>query len=76
MVFGRKSKARFFLGESELQIVDNYKYLGLVVDKNFTWRKHLDKILDKARKRIKALWFGIEGGDFGEGIIERVASFS
>ena len=56
MMFGTKSKKeRFRLGESELKIVETYKYLGLVLDKNFTWRAHLQKVCDKARKRMQAL---------------------
>ena len=38
-----------------MRIVDFYKYLGLVLDKNFSWKEHLEKILDRARKRLKAL---------------------
>jgi len=58
MVFGKRSnkdRKKFYLGESELRIVDFYKYLGLVLDKNFSWKEHLEKILDRARKRLKAL---------------------
>lgn len=56
VIFGRKSNCpKFCLGESELQIVDSYKYLGLVLDKNFTWKAHLKKVLEKARKRMQAL---------------------
>ena len=55
MIFGRKGNHKFRLGESELEIVDSYKYLGLVVDKNFTWKEHLKKIWEKARKRMRGL---------------------
>ena len=57
-MFGKRSnkdRKKFYLGESELRIVDFYKYLGLVLDKNFSWKEHLEKILDRARKRLKAL---------------------
>jgi hypothetical protein len=58
MIFGKKMKdvrERFHLGESELQVVEHYKYLGLMVDSIFSWKKHLEKCLEKARKRMKAL---------------------
>jgi hypothetical protein len=43
MIFGRKCTQKFKLGESILEVVDNYKYLGLLLDKNFTWKNHLKK---------------------------------
>ena len=52
MIFGRKCEKKFYLGE---QIVKGYKYLGLMLDSNFTWKEHLEKILKKARKRTRAL---------------------
>ena len=55
MIFGRKGKDKFYLGDTELEIVEFYKYLGLVLDKKFTWRAHKTKILEKARRRMKAL---------------------
>ena len=55
MVFGRKCKQKFWLGESELQLVNSYKYLGLVLDRKFTFKSHLEKVLEKARKRLKAI---------------------
>ena len=63
MVFGRKTGQKFYLGDKELQIVESYKYLGLMIDKNFNWKKHLEKILEKARKRTRALYgMGIREG--------------
>ena len=39
MIFGRKKeKQKFWLGKSEVKIVESYKYLGLVIDPNFTWK--------------------------------------
>ena len=57
MIFGKRKigEEKYRLGESELQRVGNYKYLGLMLDKNFRWKKHLEKILEKARKRTKVL---------------------
>ena len=56
MIFGRKCSDKFYLGESELALLERYKYLGLVLDKQFSWKIHLGEILGKARKRMKALW--------------------
>ena len=65
MVFGGKSKGvKFYLGENELQIVGNYKYLGLMVERNFGWKQHLGDIVGKARKRMRALC----GMGLGEGV--------
>ena len=55
MIFGRKGKHKFCLGNREVEIVDNYKYLGLILDTKVTWKPHLERILSKARKRMKAL---------------------
>ena len=59
MVFGinksQQDHNKFYLGEKKLEIVEYYKYLGLLLDKNFGWKAHKAKILDKARKRMKAL---------------------
>ena len=56
MFFGRKSKKqKFYLGKSQLKVVNKYKYLGLVLDQRFSWKAHLEKILEKARKRVQAL---------------------
>src|SRR3984957_15453610 len=61
MIFGKKGDMRKFrLGESELELVENYKYLGLILDENFTWKNHLEKMLEKARKRTRALCSFIE----------------
>src|ERR1700722_6742460 len=57
MIFGKKKRGepKFYLGESELKVIQEYKYLGVVLDENFSWKTHLRKILDKARKRTRAL---------------------
>ena len=56
MIFGsRKREEKFYLGKRELEIVEYYKYLGLLLDTNFKWKAHRAKILDKARKRMKTL---------------------
>ena len=69
MIFGSKKtgKDKFFLGKDELKVVEEYKYLGLVVDKDFSWRLHLSKVIEKASKRMRALC----GMGIGQGISVR-----
>ena len=55
MVFGRQNKKKkFYLGEKELKIIESYKYLGLVLDRNFSFKARIEKNLEKARKRVRA----------------------
>ena len=72
MVFGMRKKCqdKFRLGENDLKIVETYKYLGLILDKNFSWKKHLEKVLEKARKRSRALCgLGIRKGTSARAIL-------
>ena len=47
----------------------SYKYLGLMLDSNFNWKEHLEKILEKARKRTRALCaMGVRKGVEVEGL--------
>ena len=65
MIFGRRGRRqqKFYLGEKELKIVKNYKYLGLILDNRFSFKVHLDKMYDKARKRMTAIsGLGLEEG--------------
>ena len=56
MIFGKKrGTEKFYLGKDELKIVEEYKYLGVVIDQKFTWKAHLSKVKEKARKRMNAL---------------------
>ena len=74
MVFGRQNKKKkFYLGEKELKIVDSYKYLGLVLDRNFIFKAHLEKNLEKSSKTGScAMWIGTARGSFSKGNVERV----
>ena len=38
-----------------LKIVDRYKYLGLCLDTKFSFKEHMSKMLEKARKRMRAI---------------------
>jgi len=52
---------KFYLGGEELKIASHYKYLGLLVDKDFTWQQHVENLIAKAQKKMKAI-FGLGVG--------------
>eukprot|EP00456_Euglypha_rotunda_P058415 TRINITY_DN4852_c0_g5_i3.p1 TRINITY_DN4852_c0_g5~~TRINITY_DN4852_c0_g5_i3.p1 ORF type:complete len:347 (+),score=-26.07 TRINITY_DN4852_c0_g5_i3:97-1041(+) len=67
MVFGTRKNSsiqKFYLGADELKIVDSYKYLGLIIDRNFSWKQHIEKLSLKAQNRMK----GIFGLGIGKGL--------
>ena len=41
--------------QTELDLVDNYKFLGVYVDNILSFNKHVDYVIDKASKRFYAL---------------------
>lgn len=43
------------LGKIDITILDSYKYLGIVIDKKLTWKKHLEHIKNKTEKGINVL---------------------
>ena len=73
MIFGKHRRGkedRYQLGPSELQRVRSYKYLGLILDENFSWKEHLEKICEKARKRTRALCgMGLREGISAKGVL-------
>ena len=36
--------------EIELELVDNFNYLGIIIDSNFKWTLHIDKLRTKLRQ--------------------------
>ena len=54
MIFGRGMMKQFYLGDKVLAVVEKYKYLGLVLQRNLKRKAHLEKTLEKARKRAQA----------------------
>lgn len=53
---GEKSKYKFKWGDDELPFngdnimcIDSYKYLGMEIDKDLTWKKHFEHISKKER---------------------------
>lgn len=45
-------RPELILQGKEVNRVDSYKYLGLVIDDKLTWRKHEDKVIDNATKWV------------------------
>ena len=43
------------LNNQPIKIVDDYKFLGVIIDKNLRFKKHVDKTKKKARKRTNIL---------------------
>jgi ribonuclease HI/exonuclease III len=43
------------LNSKPIKIVDEYKFLGVVIDKNLRFKKHADKTRKKAKKRVNIL---------------------
>ena len=40
---------------SKIPIVDNYKYLGIWIDRNLNFKKHLEYVKDKVKSSMKIL---------------------
>ena len=38
--------------DQEVEIVDTYKYLGVVIDNRLNWAPHVDKVLKKTQSRL------------------------
>ena len=45
-------RLKLMLQGKEVNTVDCYKYLGIVIDNKLTWRKHEDKVIDNATKWV------------------------
>jgi len=51
VIFGKENKESYKIGHQELEVVSKYKDLGIIFDKNLTWKEHKSLILAKARKK-------------------------
>ena len=49
-------KAKVYWKGEELEEVEEYKYLGMLVEKGGSWRKNKDKMLRKARRAAALAW--------------------
>src|SRR4051812_7729491 len=66
VVFGKRQPPRtvkWRLGESEIQQVSQYKYLGIELTRTLRWNTYVKRILLKAKRNMtQALAMGTSGG--------------
>ena len=53
--FGRKKKCKFFINNEEIEIVDNFKYLGVTLNRNGRLINALKENIQKATKGLHSL---------------------
>jgi hypothetical protein len=41
----------------EIEKVDNFKYLGVMIDSSFTWKTHIDQLHNKLKQSIRKFYF-------------------
>jgi hypothetical protein len=51
MVVGRKEEPRLEIGGNAIPVVDQYKYLGVVMNKNWNWKQHIQQLRQTAVER-------------------------
>ena len=54
----RKNKGDFepvMIQDRQVERVDSYKYLGVVIDKHLTWKENTDTIIKKLKPRMYCL---------------------
>ena len=55
--FGRSSKeSEIFLGNQKLNVVNSFKYLGIVVDNKLCFKQHIDHVCKKLTKFNRILY--------------------
>ena len=66
VVFGMRQPPRHVkwkLGESEIEQVGQYKYLGIELTRTLRWNVYVKRILAKAQRNMtRALAMGVSGG--------------
>ena len=57
VVFGTQavSRERYFLGFQQLEVVNQFKYLGVDFKNNFSWKDHKNRIGKKAHSRVAGI---------------------
>lgn len=53
--------------EKKIRVVNEYKFLGVIIDSQLRFDKHLDKITTKAKKRVNIVKH-MAGKDWGQGL--------
>ena len=49
-------KPRIYIDDHEIEIKNEIKYLGVILDTKLKWNKHIDFVVDKAIKRSDAIY--------------------
>ena len=52
---GKKRKPEIYIGKELVRVEQQAKYLGVVLDKGLTWRKHLEMVSRKGMKKLGLL---------------------
>lgn len=57
MFFGKINQARpnFKMGNTFIHCAEHLRYLGVTIDEKLSWRQHIDRACDKARKMAQRL---------------------
>ena len=53
----RVAKPSFVVGEENVCIVENIKYLGVIVDKHLSWDEQISAVMKKVSRRLGMLRF-------------------
>lgn len=59
MIFGagrRAAKEKWFMGDLEVEIVSEYKYLGMIITPQLSQRNHLEQRLQSAKSSLSCTW--------------------
>ena len=69
VVFGKRyppRKLTLRVGEIEIPLLNQYKYLGIELTRTLRWKPYTDRILEKANRNLQKSWaMGISGGYLG-----------
>ena len=55
----KRNEIKFFMNNSQIELVDSYKYLGIYFDRKLSWKVHLAEIAKRATNLIYSLKRGI-----------------
>lgn len=62
MIFGggrRAAREKWYLGDQEIEIVSEYKYLGMILTPKLSMQKHLNERLKVAKYSINSMWSNV-----------------
>ena len=44
------------IGKTVIQMINSYKYLGIIIDSNLNWSEHIESIKTKLQKTLGVLY--------------------